>query len=62
MQKHSAYYTNTFRALSLDKLEDMSLFNSEEFKKWNELWQARLSKQQQSKKDSQQLMQIAILQ
>jgi len=56
MQKHSADYTNTFRALTLDKLEDTALFNSEEFKMWNELWQARLSRQQQSKEDSQQLM------
>lgn len=56
MQKHSVDYTNTFRALTLNKLEDMALFNSEEFKQWNELWQARLSKQQESKEDSLQLM------
>ena len=56
MQKYSADYTNTFRALTLDKLEDTALFNSEEFKLWNELWQTRLSRQQESKDDSQQLM------
>ena len=56
MQKHSADYTNTFRALTLNMLEDMALFTSEEFTKWNELWQARLSRQQESKEDSQQLM------
>ena len=56
MQKHSADYTNTFRALTLDKLEDTALFNSEEFKLWNEQWQARLSRQHESKDDSQQLM------
>jgi uncharacterized protein YdiU (UPF0061 family) len=56
MQKYSADYTNTFRALTLDKLEDTALFNSDEFKQWNELWQARLSRQQESKEDSQQVM------
>ncbi|MGB3260203.1 protein adenylyltransferase SelO [Paenisporosarcina sp.] len=56
MQNHSADYTNTFRALTLDKWEETALFNSEEFKLWNELWQARLRRQQESKDDSQQLM------
>lgn len=56
MQNHSADYTNTFRALTLDKLEETALFNSEEFKLWNELWQARLKRQQESKDDTLQLM------
>ncbi|MGE6489194.1 protein adenylyltransferase SelO [Paenisporosarcina sp. NPDC076898] len=56
MQNYSADYTNTFRALTLDKLEETALFNSEEFKLWNELWQARLKRQQESKDDSQRLM------
>lgn len=56
MQNHSADYTNTFRALTLDKLEETALFKSEEFKQWNELWQVRLRRQQDSKDDSQQLM------
>lgn len=56
MQKYHADYTNTFRALTLDTLEDNDLFNSEEFMEWNELWQSRLGRQQESKESSQQLM------
>lgn len=56
MQKHHADYTNTFRALTLDTLEDTDLFNSEEFVEWNERLQARLSRQEESKDSSQQLM------
>lgn len=56
MQKYRADYTNTFRALTLEKLEETALFGAAEFTKWQELWQARLSRQQQSKEASQQLM------
>ncbi|CAH1056778.1 protein adenylyltransferase SelO [Paenibacillus pseudetheri] len=56
MQKYRADYTNTFRALTLEKLEETALFGAAEFTKWHELWQARLSRQQQSKDASQQLM------
>ena len=56
MQKYSADYTNTFRALTFETREDTDLFNSEEFAQWNELWQARLGRQQESKADSHQLM------
>jgi uncharacterized protein YdiU (UPF0061 family) len=58
MQKHQADYTNTFRALTFDTLSDVAvLFEAPEFVKWHELWQARLSRQQESKATSQQLMQ-----
>ncbi|MBY3618404.1 YdiU family protein [Acinetobacter sp. CUI P1] len=56
MRKYRADYTNTFRALTLEKLEETALFGAAEFTKWQELWQARLSRQQQSKEASQQLM------
>ncbi|OZQ68580.1 hypothetical protein CA600_05595 [Paenibacillus sp. VTT E-133280] len=56
MQKYRADYTNTFRALTLEKLEETALFGAAEFTKWQELWQARLSRQQQSKEVSLQLM------
>jgi uncharacterized protein YdiU (UPF0061 family) len=56
MQKYRADYTNTFRALTLEKLEETALFGAAEFTKWQELWQARLSRQQQSKEVSIQLM------
>ncbi len=59
MQKYHADYTNTFRALTFDTLEDTVLSGSIELGQWQELWQARLGRQQESKADSQQLMRDA---
>lgn len=56
MQKNQADYTNTFRALTFDKLEDTALFSTTEFAQWHELWQARLGRQQEAKDASHQLM------
>ncbi|NYF24401.1 YdiU family protein [Sporosarcina sp. JAI121] len=56
MEKYHADYTNTFRALTFDKLEDIALFGTPEFAQWHELWKARLGRQQESKVSSQQLM------
>lgn len=56
MQKYRADYTNTFRALTLDKMEHAELFSTSEFSEWHKLWQDRLSRQQESKDASQQLM------
>lgn len=57
MEKHRADYTNTFRALTLDKPEDTVLFGTSEFTGWHELWQARLGRQQEPKDAAQKLMQ-----
>jgi serine/tyrosine/threonine adenylyltransferase len=56
MQKYSADYTNTFRGLTFDKPEDTVLFGIPEFTQWNELWQARLSRQQEPEASSHRLM------
>ncbi len=56
MQKHRADYTNTFRALTFDKLEGMELFGTPEFAQWHERWQARLGRQAEPKASSSQLM------
>lgn len=56
MQKHRADFTNTFRALTYDNLEDNVLFGTPEFTNWYALWQSRLGRQQESKISSQQLM------
>ncbi|MCZ8516678.1 YdiU family protein [Paenibacillus filicis] len=56
MQKYGADYTNTFRALTLDKPEDTVLFGTTEFAQWQEQWQARLGRQQEPKAFSHQLM------
>ncbi|WP_046180965.1 protein adenylyltransferase SelO [Domibacillus tundrae] len=57
MQKNRADYTNTFRALTFNKHEDTVLSGTEEFTQWNERWQARLGRQEESKVSSAQLMQ-----
>lgn len=56
MKKYQADYTNTFLALTFDTMEETVLFGTAEFSKWNEMWQARLGKQQETKADSHQLM------
>ncbi|MFP7733465.1 protein adenylyltransferase SelO [Priestia aryabhattai] len=56
MKTYKADYTNTFRALTVERLENSDLFESEEFAKWHELWQQRLGRQKQSKAESQELM------
>ncbi|MED3882879.1 protein adenylyltransferase SelO [Priestia megaterium] len=56
MKTYKADHTNTFRALTFDKLGNNDLFESEEFAQWQELWQKRLGKQKQSKAESEELM------
>jgi uncharacterized protein YdiU (UPF0061 family) len=56
MQKVHADYTDTFRALTLNQQGNSVLFSTSEFIQWQELWQARLSRQQEPIASSQQLM------
>lgn len=56
MHKYGADYTNTFSRLTLDKRDDIEMFNTEEFKTWYELWQERLGRQQESKELVKDLM------
>lgn len=56
MQKYHADYTNTLRALTFEKPEETVLFGIKEFDQWQEEWQARLGRQQESKAYSYQLM------
>lgn len=56
MQKVRADYTNTFRSLTLDRLEGSPLFSSEEFARWHERWLARAGREQQTREASRQLM------
>lgn len=56
MQKYRVDYTNTFLALTFDKRGDTALFDSNEFGDWFEEWQARLSRQGESKASAVQLM------
>ncbi|MCP1308826.1 protein adenylyltransferase SelO [Paenibacillus tyrfis] len=56
MQKHRADYTNTFRALTFDKHEELAFNGTTEFVQWHELWQARRGRQREPQASSQQLM------
>ncbi|PWA12905.1 YdiU family protein [Pueribacillus theae] len=57
MEKHKADFTNTFRALALEKLDaNASLFSSAAFQGWYKKWQERLDRQQKTKADAQELM------
>ncbi|UOQ45455.1 YdiU family protein [Halobacillus salinarum] len=48
MQEHQADYTNTFRALSLEKPEDTPMYDNHVFTEWYEKWKQRLSRQDES--------------
>ncbi|MTI69723.1 MAG: YdiU family protein [Firmicutes bacterium] len=56
MKKHDADYTNTFRALTINKLDDIDMFKTEEFIKWYKVWQARLDRQSELRESSYNLM------
>ncbi|MDW7652018.1 MAG: YdiU family protein [Bacillota bacterium] len=57
MHTYRADYTNTFRTLTFDEREDTDMFGSAEFTNWQERWQARRGRQQESQAASRQLMQ-----
>jgi serine/tyrosine/threonine adenylyltransferase len=56
MKSHQEDYTNTFRSLTFDLLENTTMSGTKEFANWYERWQARLSRQEESKESAQQLM------
>lgn len=56
MQKHEADYTNTFRALTREKPEEIIFYGTEEFIRWQDHWLARLERQPETKERSRQLM------
>lgn len=56
LQRNKADYTNTFRALSMDKPEDAALHGTPEFAEWQEKWRARLGRQAESKEEALKLM------
>ncbi|MBT2569623.1 protein adenylyltransferase SelO [Planococcus sp. ISL-110] len=56
MHAHTADYTNTFRALTFNKLHGGELFDASEFQEWHSSWQSRLQRQEQSPEESHQLM------
>lgn len=57
MHKYGADYTNTFRGLTLKRLEgDSEMFSSSEFIKWKNNWESRLSRQNGDEASFERLM------
>jgi serine/tyrosine/threonine adenylyltransferase len=56
MHEHQADYTHTFTELTYDKQETSKLFGAPEFTEWKTLWQARQSRQPESKLSPLELM------
>lgn len=56
MHQHGADYTNTFRALTYDKLDGSPLLEDPEFVRWHADWRARLGRQRESADTVYQLM------
>lgn len=56
MEKYRADFTNTFRSLTLKRLEGTALFEADEFVQWKERWQTRFSWQKETNDQIQQLM------
>src|SRR5699024_1200558 len=56
MVKYKADYTDTFIALTFNKLEGMTLFHSQEFKDWHKHWLKRLARQEETTDDVLKLM------
>ncbi|KAA9011873.1 protein adenylyltransferase SelO [Niallia endozanthoxylica] len=56
MQKHRADFTNTFRALTLDRPEVIDMKGIKAFDDWYAKWKARLDRQEGTQESAQQLM------
>ncbi|MEN8906628.1 MAG: protein adenylyltransferase SelO [Clostridiales bacterium] len=56
MEKNNLDYTNTFIALTMDKLNYANLDEIKEFREWHELWRSRINRQQKSKEEIYSLM------
>lgn len=56
MEEHHTDYTNTFIALTFDRLKDINFSDTEEFTHWHQQWKERLAKQEESDTLSHQLM------
>lgn len=56
MREHQADYTNTFKALTFGKVEDVVMADAEDFREWHARWQERLSRQPESAEEARQLM------
>ena len=56
MERYKADFTNTFRALTINKVEDIVMVGEEDFSKWYQRWQQRLTRQDKSREEVSRLM------
>lgn len=56
MEKFKEDYTNTFLSLTFNEDMEKEMFKSEEFRRWNKLWQERLKRQSKTKEEAYELM------
>jgi len=56
MHQHKADYAKIFQCLTLDRNDGQALFQSPDYARWYERWQARLDRQTQSREESKKLM------
>lgn len=56
MYKYREDYTNTFIKLTFDKATETSMFGSQDFEVWYNMWQERLGRQKETKEMSLNLM------
>ncbi|MCD1260154.1 YdiU family protein [Paenibacillus athensensis] len=56
MRQYRADYTNTFRALTLDRLTGELLFETPAFVQWRERWTSRLEREQTTREAAEALM------
>ncbi|WP_147804644.1 protein adenylyltransferase SelO [Alkalicoccus halolimnae] len=57
MQEYEADYTNTFRALTFQKCEELPFSDTVKFMDWKARWKERLQTEQKSEKEVQEMMQ-----
>ncbi|MUV37667.1 UPF0061 protein [Lentibacillus sp. JNUCC-1] len=56
MKTHKADYTNTFLGLTYDKLDDATIFSTDDFRKWHKRWLRRVEKQHETDEERKDLM------
>lgn len=56
MDRYAVDFTNTFRALTIGKVEDTGLLGKEEFDVWYQRWNQRLTRQKESREEISKLM------
>lgn len=56
MNSNQLDYTNTFVALTFDKLDSIDICNTEKFKSWQQKWEERQSRQGKSEAEIKELM------